>query len=61
MLGGFQSVLKPRAIGFSRAASVRVLGDPSVREGGYTNPRTALPEMDLIAPLTRRANALWSW
>ena len=48
----------PRAIGFSRAASVRVLGDPSVREG---KPPAALPEMDLIAPLTRRANALWSW
>ena len=51
----------PRAIGFSRAASARVLGDPSSGEGGQTNPRAALPEMDLIAPLTRRANALWSW
>jgi hypothetical protein len=34
----------PRALGLS-PASVRVLGDPSVGEGGYTNPRAVLPEM----------------
>jgi len=34
----------PRAMGLS-PASVRVLGDPSVREGGRHNPRAALPEM----------------